>query len=67
MSAPTFRPTRDRLAPELTTQEEIVLLARALWNEGYNDHLSGHITVNMGDGTFLGSVEHGQKGAQFRA
>ena len=53
MTAPGFVPTRDRLAPELTTREEIVLLARALWNEGYIDHLSGHITVNQGDGTFL--------------
>ena len=52
-TVPEFRPARDRLAPELTTREEIVLLARALWNEGYDDHLSGHITVNLGDGTFL--------------
>ena len=31
----------------------MVLLARALWREGYNDHLAGHITVNQGDGTLL--------------
>jgi ribulose-5-phosphate 4-epimerase/fuculose-1-phosphate aldolase len=30
-----------------------VVLARTLWREGYNDHLAGHITVNMGDGTLL--------------
>ena len=29
------------------------MLARALWREGYNDHLAGHITVNLGDGTLL--------------
>ena len=48
-----FRPTADRLAPELTEREQIVLLARALWHEGYDDHLAGHITVNQGDGTLL--------------
>ena len=30
-----------------------MVLARALWREGYNDHLAGHITVNLGDGTLL--------------
>jgi ribulose-5-phosphate 4-epimerase/fuculose-1-phosphate aldolase len=49
----TFRPTADRLAPELSEREQIVLLARALWHEGYDDHLAGHITVNQGDGTLL--------------
>ena len=29
------------------------MLARALWREGYADHLAGHITVNLGDGTLL--------------
>jgi L-ribulose-5-phosphate 4-epimerase len=47
------RPTRDRLMPALDTREEIALLARALWREGYNDHLAGHITYNLGDGTLL--------------
>jgi ribulose-5-phosphate 4-epimerase/fuculose-1-phosphate aldolase len=37
--------------PELSPQEELVLLARSLWREGYNDHLAGHITINRGDGT----------------
>ena len=49
----TFTPDRRQLAPDLTPAEEIVLLARALWREGYNDHLAGHITVNLGDGTLL--------------
>lgn len=39
--------------PDLTPREEIVLLARTLWREGYNDHLAGHITYNLGDGTLL--------------
>lgn len=48
-----FRPSADRLVPDLTPAEEMVLLARALWREGYRDHLAGHITRNMGDGTLL--------------
>ena len=48
-----FMPSRDRLLPELTLKQELVLLARTLWREGYNDHLAGHITVNLHDGTLL--------------
>ena len=49
----TFVPTAEKLIPDLSPREEIVLLARALWREGYNDHLAGHITVNLHDGTLL--------------
>ncbi|HUC36502.1 MAG TPA: class II aldolase/adducin family protein [Acidimicrobiales bacterium] len=48
-----FTPTAEKLVPDMTAREELVVLARALWREGYNDHLAGHITVNMGDGTLL--------------
>ena len=48
-----FIPVRDKLIPDLSLQEELVLLARTLWREGYNDHLAGHITCNPGDGTLL--------------
>ena len=48
-----FTPTAEKLVPDLTPREELVVLARALWREGYNDHLAGHITVNLGDGTLL--------------
>lgn len=48
-----FQPTADKLIPDLTPREEIVLLARTLWREGYDDHLAGHITVNQHDGTLL--------------
>jgi L-ribulose-5-phosphate 4-epimerase len=48
-----FLPVRDKLIPDLSSREELVLLARALWREGYNDHLAGHITCNLGDGTLL--------------
>ena len=49
----TFIPSPAGLMPELSTRQELVVLARALWREGYNDHLAGHITVNLGDGTLL--------------
>jgi L-ribulose-5-phosphate 4-epimerase len=48
-----FTPTREKLIPDLSVREELVVLARALWREGYCDHLAGHITVNLGDGTLL--------------
>lgn len=46
-----FTPKPDRLMPELSPRQELALLARALWREGYDDHLAGHITINRGDGT----------------
>ncbi len=48
-----FSPVHDKLIPDLSPREELVVLARALWREGYNDHLAGHITHNLGDGTLL--------------
>ncbi len=52
-TAPHFRPTADALLPELTPRQELVLLARTLWREGYDDHLAGHITYRQPDGTLL--------------
>jgi L-ribulose-5-phosphate 4-epimerase len=48
-----FEPTPTKLIPDMSPREELVLLARCLWREGYNDHLAGHITCNIGDGTLL--------------
>ena len=48
-----FTPTPEKLMPDLSPREQLVVLARALWREGYNDHLAGHITCNLGDGTLL--------------
>ena len=48
-----FTPTAEKLIPDLSLKEELVLLGRTLWREGYNDHLAGHITVALGDGTLL--------------
>lgn len=39
--------------PELDAKQELALLARMLHREGYDDHLAGHITVKLPDGTFL--------------
>jgi ribulose-5-phosphate 4-epimerase/fuculose-1-phosphate aldolase len=41
------------LLPKLTPEQELVLLARTLWREGYDDHLAGHITYKQDDGTLL--------------
>jgi ribulose-5-phosphate 4-epimerase/fuculose-1-phosphate aldolase len=49
----TFEPSPGKLIPDLTPAEELVLLARCLWREGYDDHLAGHITCALGDGTLL--------------
>src|SRR3954468_15880831 len=38
---------------EPTGPQELALLARCLFAEGYNDHLAGHITYKQPDGTFL--------------
>lgn len=48
-----FTPTSEKLIPDLSPREELVLLARTLWREGYDDHLAGHITYRQPDGTFL--------------
>jgi ribulose-5-phosphate 4-epimerase/fuculose-1-phosphate aldolase len=49
----SFVPNPERLVPDLTLRQQLVVLARTLWREGYDDHLAGHITVNLGDGTLL--------------
>jgi L-ribulose-5-phosphate 4-epimerase len=49
----SFEPKPDHLLPDLTDRQALVLLARCLWREGYDDHLAGHITCSLGDGTLL--------------
>jgi len=39
--------------PNLTARDELALLARCLFTEGYDDHATGHITCRQLDGTFL--------------
>jgi ribulose-5-phosphate 4-epimerase/fuculose-1-phosphate aldolase len=48
-----FVPTADKLIPHLSAEQEMVVLGRSLWAEGYDDHLAGHITYNLGGGTLL--------------
>lgn len=53
MTSVPFSPDRHALLPELDPRQELVLLARTLWREGYDDHLAGHITYRQPDGTLL--------------
>src|SRR5438270_13081648 len=39
--------------PELSPRQEVALLARILYREGYDDHLAGHITLKLDDDTLL--------------
>ncbi len=49
----TPAPTQARLLPDLSPRQELAVLARTLWREGYDDHLAGHITYRQSDGTLL--------------
>ena len=53
MTPSPFSPSTDSLLPALTPRQEVALLARTLWREGYDDHLAGHITYRQPDGTLL--------------
>jgi ribulose-5-phosphate 4-epimerase/fuculose-1-phosphate aldolase len=53
-----FEPTPTQLLPELSPQAEVALLARALWREGFDDHISGHISYKQTDGTLLVNPYH---------
>lgn len=44
---------KPNLMPELTPQAEVAVLARALFREGYDDHIAGHIAYVQPDGTLL--------------
>ncbi|HEY6622364.1 MAG TPA: class II aldolase/adducin family protein [Acidimicrobiales bacterium] len=39
--------------PDLNPAQELALLARCLYAEGFDDHLAGHITYRLADGTFM--------------
>lgn len=47
------QPGRYPRMPELTERQQLALLCRALHREGYDDHISGHISIWQEDGTFL--------------
>lgn len=46
-------PGRYPLIPDLSPQQQLALLCRALHREGYDDHIAGHITLAERDGSFL--------------
>ncbi|HEY4331469.1 MAG TPA: class II aldolase/adducin family protein [Ilumatobacteraceae bacterium] len=50
--APTSRRHID-VVGSLTPRDELVLLARTLWRQGYADQLGGHITYRLDDGSML--------------
>ncbi len=41
------------LIPDLSPQAEVAILGRVLYREGWDDHISGHITYRQPDGTIL--------------
>lgn len=47
------REGRFPVLPRLTPRQELALLCRTLFREGYNDHIAGHITYRLPDGTLL--------------
>lgn len=49
----SFAATPEGLLPPLDQRVELVVLARTLLTEGYDDHLAGHITIRQDDGTLL--------------
>src|SRR6476620_12534535 len=53
MKPPVFTKPFAPSLGELTAPQELALLARCLFAEGYNDHLAGHITSKQPDGNFL--------------
>jgi len=46
-------PGRYPLVPKLTHKASVALLARVLFDEGYDDHLAGHISWKQEDGSLL--------------
>lgn len=47
------RPGRKPLLPALNERQQVALLCRVLSREGYNDHIAGHVTLRLDDGTYL--------------
>lgn len=47
------RAGRYPLMPDLSEKAELALLCRLLFQEGYDDHIAGHITYRLSDDTFL--------------
>lgn len=46
-------PGRRPLLPPLSEQAQVALMCRMLFREGWNEHIAGHITYRLPDGTVL--------------
>ncbi len=53
-----FEPSPDALLPVLTPEAELAVLARALYREGYEEHIAGHISYKQPDGSLLVNPYH---------
>ena len=47
------RPGRRPLLPNLTEEAQVALMCRMLFQEGWNEHIAGHITYQLPDGRIL--------------
>jgi len=47
------QPGRYPILPRLSARQELALLCRVLFREGYDDHIAGHITYRQPDGMLL--------------
>ena len=53
-----FEPSPTEILPPLTPRAELACLARALYREGYEEHIAGHISYKQPDGTLLVNPFH---------
>jgi len=47
------QPGRKPLLPELSEKAQVALMCRMLFNEGWNEHIAGHITYRLSNGNIL--------------
>lgn len=47
------KPGERALLPDLSAKAQVALMCRMLFQEGWNDHIAGHITMRQDDGTVL--------------
>jgi ribulose-5-phosphate 4-epimerase/fuculose-1-phosphate aldolase len=53
LEALTPRPGRRPLLPQLSAKAQVALMCRMLFQEGWNEHIAGHITYRLPDGNIL--------------
>ena len=47
------RPGRRELLPPMSEKAQVALLCRMIFNEGWNEHIAGHITYRLDNGNVL--------------